>query len=172
MQISYSEAFDPYHSIYRLIRARKIFGFGECFHFDLIRVIDFYMLFPFCIQNMSLMSSDTGWRKISKSYSWMSPYGGLPNEISVFSRMEVFQEVAANTLVLKNILSAKEWEDKIIKFRDVDLPGNLEERASEANSSMADVMEILIQIKERYPLMGKGGLKDRSGLMEFRYDPV
>lgn len=171
-QISYSEAFDPYHTIYRFIRSRDIFGYNERFHFDMVRILDFYLLFPFCIQDMSLMSSDRTWRKVSKSYAWMEPYGGLRNETSVFTRMEVFQEVAMNTLANMNLVSPEDWKNKIVRFQETELNEEIISRANQANSQMQDVIEILEQIKDRYPLRGKGGLKDRSGLLEFRYDAL
>jgi hypothetical protein len=138
----------------------------------MFRILDFYLLFPFRIQNMSFFSSDRKWRSVSKSYEKLSPYGELPEDVSIFSKMEPFQRAAATSLVQAGVLSAEAWKSNQIEFLGVEFPSELEARCLELNESMPDVIEILCSIRERYPLLGHTGLKARTGLLEFRYDSL
>lgn len=172
MQLTYNEAFDPYHTAFRLLRLNYSCGFHEKIHFDKFRILDFYLLFPFRIKNMSLFSEDTTWRKISLSYSDLEPYGGLPDDAAIFPKMEPFQRAAITTLSKIGVLSKEAWSNNEILFEPFELPSELKGRYSELNKSMPDVITILCMMKEKYPLMGRDGLKARSGLLEYRYDSI
>ena len=171
-QLTYNEAFDPYHAVFRFMRLWQGCRLTGMTHFDMLRILDFYLLFPFRIQNMSFFSSDRGWRRISRAYEGRKPYGELPDDVSIFSRMEPFQRAAATSLVKAEVLSAEAWRNNQIDFLNAKLPLELVSRCAELNETMLDIIEILCAIRERYPLLGHNGLKDRTGLLEFRYDSV
>lgn len=172
MQLTYNEAFDPYHATFRFLRLWQGCKLAGKTHIDMLRILDFYLLFPFRIQNMSFIASDRSWRQVSKSYESRKPYGELPDDVSIFSRMEPFQRAAASSLVEAQVLSADAWKSNQIEFLQKELPADLKKRCDELNDSMRDVIEILCALNERYPLLGRSGLKDRTGLLEFRYDSV
>lgn len=171
-QLTYNEAFDPYHAIFRFMRLRQACDNGAKTSFDKFRILDFYLLFPFRIQGISLFSEDLGWRSISKSYQWMLPYGGMPGDRVVFARMEPFQRAAASSLVKSGHLALEEWKHEQVRFSQANVPSNLAKRVSDSNDRMQDITGILCELLDRYPLCGKHGLKDRTKLMEHRYDPV
>lgn len=171
-QLTYNEAFDPYHATFRFLRLWQGCELAGKIHFDMLRILDFYLLFPFRIQNMSLFTEDRGWRRISKSYEDRKPYGELPDDVSIFSRMEPFQRAAITSLVDSDLVSVDAWQSNQVEFLDVELPSTIQARCSELNGSMRDVVDILCSMKERYPLLGRNGLKDRTGLLEYRYDSV
>jgi hypothetical protein len=121
---------------------------------------------------MRLFSQDTSWRKVSKSFEDRAPYGAMPDDYIVFSHMEPFQRAAASSLVLSGHLAPDAWDQNEIRFTTEKIPDALRLRCSELNARMSDIIEILCQIRTRYPLAGRDGLKDRTGLLEYRYDPV
>lgn len=171
-QLTYNEAFDPYHAVFRFIRIWKGCKLEGKTHFDVLRIMDFYLLFPFRLQNMSFFSDDRAWRRISKSYESQKPYGEIPDDLSVFSRMAPFQQAAVASLVHSKVLSPAAWANNQVEFQDCELPPNLVNRCMSLNASMQDIISILCDLRERYPLLGRNGLKDRTGLLEFRYDAV
>ncbi|WP_432201323.1 ABC-three component system middle component 5 [Erythrobacter sp. W53] len=171
-QLTYNEAFDPYHAIFRLIRLRKGCGLEGKTHFDMLRIMDFYLLFPFRLQNMAFFAEDRSWRRVSKSYEVEKPYGEQPDDASVFSRMEPFQRAAVASLVRAEVLSAEAWHYNQVEFQVKKLPQNVVSRCISLNQPMQDIISILCELRERYPLLGRNGLKDRTGLLEFRYDAV
>lgn len=121
---------------------------------------------------MKFYEEDKGWRKVSKSYGDQAPYGSMPDDTIVFSRMEPFQRAAASSLATSGYLMPDAWDQNEVQFTTVDIPDVLRLRCSELNARMTDIMEILCQLRTRYPLGGRDGLKDRTGLLEYRYDPV
>jgi hypothetical protein len=171
-QLTYNEALDPYHAAFRFIRLNIACQLHKRMPLDTLRILDFYLLFPFRLQAIRLHSEDTSWRKISRSYGDRAPYGAMPDDNSIFARMELFQRAAAASLVQSGHLSAEAWETNEVAFTAVELPTLLATRCSALNAHMADIMNILCQIKARYTLGGRDGLKDRTGLLEYRYDSV
>lgn len=171
-QLTYNEAFDPYHAIFRIMRLGHVCPPDSKTSFDMLRILDFYLLFPFRIQGISLFSKDIAWRSISKSYQWMAPYGGMPDDRVIFSRMEPFQRAAVCSLVKSGHIASDEWTRDEILFATVSLPDAMHTRVNDSNIRMQNITKILYEIRDHYTLLGKNGLKDRSKLMEYRYDPV
>lgn len=171
-QLTYNEAFDPYHAAFRFMRLHLACDVSARMPFDTLRILDFYLLFPFRLQAMKLFSDDTGWRKVSKSYEEQAPYGTMPDDNSIFARMEPFQRAAVSSLVKSGHLSPDAWDINEVQFTTEMLPSTVTNRCAELNTRMADVVDILCQIKARYPLGGRDGLKNRTGLLEYRYDSV
>ncbi len=171
-QLSYNEAFDPYHAAFRCIRLRFACEFERGVHFDMLRILDFYLLFPFRIQAMRPFSEHRHWRTISKNYGNHAPYGELPDDVTLFARMEPFQRAAANSLARVGCISAEAWERDEVLFETCELPVAFEERCSKLNESMNDVADVLKQMSHKYDLLGSDGLKRRTGLLEYRYDAV
>lgn len=171
-QLTYNEAFDPYHAVFRFLRLRLGCDIGPKLPFDTLRILDFYLLFPFQLQAMKLFAGDSSWRKISKTYEYRAPYGSMPEDSTIFARMEPFQRAAAASLVNSGYLAPDAWDTNEVEFTSQMLPPTVVERCSAVNAQMAEIIDILYQIKSRYPLGGRNGLKDRTGLLEYRYDSV
>jgi len=171
-QLTYIEAFDPYHAVFRFLRLHIACDISARVPFDTLRIMDFYLLFPFRLQTMRFFSDDTGWRKISKSYEDHAPYGVMPDDSTIFARMESFQRAAADSLVHSGYLASDAWYANEVRFTSEMLPEVVTARCLELNHRMKDVIDILCQIKARYPLGGRDGLKDRTGLLEYRYDSI
>jgi hypothetical protein len=171
-QLTYNEAFDPYHAVFRFLRLHLACDIGAKLPFDTLRILDFYLLFPFRLQAMKLFAGDTEWRKISKGYEGRAPYGAMPEDSTIFARMEPFQRAAAASLVHSGHLTPEAWDLNEVQFTSETLPPAVVARCSAVNAQMNDVIDILCQIKARYLLGGRDGLKDRTGLLEYRYDSV
>ena len=171
-QLSYNEAFDPYHAVFRFLRLFFGCKLRHAVPYDKFRILDFYLLYPFRLQNLQLFADDTRWRAVSRSYARLKPYGELPDDNSLFERMGSFQKAAASSMARAGIISNDEWARNRILFVPDRIAGDAEKRCQELNDMMPDIIGILCEINERYDLNGRNGLKARSGLLEYRYDPV
>lgn len=171
-QLTYNEAFDPYHAAFRLMRLHIACDVSARLPFDTLRILDFYLLFPFRLQAMKFFFEDKSWRRVSKSYEDEAPYGAMPDDSLVFGRMEPFQRSAAASLARSGHLSVEAWVANEVQFTGAAFPDAVNHRCATLNTRMADIMDILCQIKARYPLGGREGLKARTGLLEYRYDSV
>jgi hypothetical protein len=171
-QLTYNEAFDPYHTAFRFVRLHVACGISIPIPFDKFRIMDYFLLFPFRLQNMRLLQEDRAWRGISRAYVKRTPYGELPDDNSIFSKMEPFQRAAASGLARSGLISSEAWAQEEVAFTRNDIPQALYQRCEDLNNGMSDMMDVLCRIMRHYPLNGRHGLKDRTGLLEFRYDPV
>jgi hypothetical protein len=54
MQLSFQPAFDVFHTAFRFLRLRRLMAEGEEWHFDQLRIADYYLLF-FYHMSISLM---------------------------------------------------------------------------------------------------------------------
>lgn len=171
-QLTYNEAFDPYHASFRIMRLNTICKFETAIPFDAIRILDFFLLFPFRMQRMSFKSNHRSFRRISKVFEQDKPYGVLPDDQIIFTRMEPFQRAAVSTLAMKGIVSTSFWAEGSLKFPTDSVPHAIAERCVSLNAAHKEFVAALRSLSSDYELYGKGGLKDRSGLLEFRYDAI
>jgi hypothetical protein len=86
--------------------------------------------------------------------------------------MRPFQEAALDTLALQHYFVPEALADGWVESGTEALPARLAERIQRANADEAALVEALRAIAANYPLEGVGGLKDRTGLLEHRYDAV
>ena len=52
--ITYSPAFDLYHTIFRMAHILERLDDNECFEIDKVRIWDFYLLFPSKLYDLSI----------------------------------------------------------------------------------------------------------------------
>lgn len=174
IQLSYQPAFDPYHSAFRLLRLRETCWSTGPLSFDALRIADFFLLFPFLIGNsqVRLQRKHVKYRKLSKKYSASAPFGRVPAMDVLFRRMEPFQFAAAETLVNSGFASSDEWHGKCFFATEQSLPMETAKRIGSLNGDQSDLLEFLTKLVTEYEVSGPNGLKDRTSLLEFRYDSV
>lgn len=172
MQISYQPAFDPYYAVYRLLRLRQVVLINQKLHRDHLKILDFYLQFPFRIDDLRLQQSDRKYRRLAKEYLRSKPYGDLPDDRILFNRMSPIQSAALDTLAVKGLIDRNLYDSGTVKSADTHIPPHLLERINADNAEQSGLMSFLITLATDYELLGSNGLKDRSGLMDHRYDAV
>ncbi len=170
IQLSYQPAFDPFHAAWRLLRLRQDVLPETALPEDHVRILDFYLLFPFRLDAMRLKATHRRFRKLAAAYSEQRPYGELPDDRTLFNRMQSIQTAAFDTLVSKELFDLPEYERGCILATFATLPSDLQGRVSEINEAQSDLVEFLRALATEYELLGPDGLKDRTGLMEHLYD--
>jgi hypothetical protein len=172
IQLSYQTAFDPFHAAYRNLRILAAIEPSKPLFVDHARILDFYLLFPFRISGIRLMNQHRKFRRLAEIYEDARPYGDQPDDAQVFARMKPLQIAALETLAEKKIIEAREWENGRVVRTKEPLPSVLAARVSEANAKEPALMEAIFALSSDYQLLGQNGLKDRTGLLEYRYDAV
>lgn len=174
IQLSYQAAFDPYNAAFRLLRLRECCWSQSPVNFDSLRIADFFLLFPVLIgsKNVRLQRKHTKFKKLSKKYSSSEPFGQLPAMDTLFRRMEPFHIAAAETLVNFGLASSKAWGEGYMHATDHQIPQKSAQRISDANEAQTDLLEFVTTLATEYELSGPNGLKDRTSLLEYRYDTV
>ena len=170
IQLTYQPAFDPFHAVFRFIRIREALLQGIALHEDHVKILDFYLLFPFRITDIQFKQAHRKLRRLLKSFDDTRPYGDLPEDKVLFGRMNAMQDVALDTLSGKKLIEPSQLELGMVKATSAAAPQEILARISELNTQESDLMDILNVLAREYDLLGADGLKKRSGLMEYRYD--
>lgn len=171
IQLSYQAALDPFHALFRLFRLWPILSKGALPR-ETVRILDFYLLFPFRIREIRISKLHLKYRRLARTYVHTKPYGEQPEGRTVLNRMEPMQIAALNTLAANSFLDSDRLLLGEVRVTDAPVPDDIAPRVSAANARQADLMEFLGILASAYNLLGSDGLKDRTGLLEYRYDPV
>lgn len=169
-QLSYQPAFDPFHTVFRFLRLREAMLTEVTPMRDHFRILDFYLLYPYRIENLRLKPAHRRYRKLATEYASTKPYGDLPEDRTMFGRMRNIQQAAIDTLIAKGLLDVEAARRGLIKRTEVALPDVISNQVAVANEREASLVEFLALLGGDYDLLGDNGLKNRSGLMEHRYD--
>lgn len=171
IQLSYQAALDPFHALFRLLRLWPILSKGPLPR-ETVRILDFYLLFPFRIGEIRIAKPHLRFKRLAKTYAHTKPYGEQPEGRAILNRMEPIQNAALNTLAASCFIDADRLLLGEVRVTNVPIPDDIASRVTAANSIQVDLMEFLGLLASDYNLLGPGGLKDRTGLLEHRYDPV
>lgn len=164
----YHPAFDPYHTIIRCLRASTILG--EKFHKEQLELFQFLILFPEILGASKLTGATRSfWRKLK--WSPRFPYEMRTDMKRTFRSSRSTFEAAFQTLVRERILSAAVADEEItFSVSWFNVSENIVEIVDERNESEAELLSLLGALASDVPFFGNMGLKERTGLMEFRYD--
>jgi hypothetical protein len=170
IHLSYHPAFDVFHAIFRFLRLKLHRNISEI-EIDKLRILDYYLLFPWRASSIKLAQADLKVRRIAKRLECRSDYATLPTGETLLERMKAAQVAALQTMAQDGALSPHQLRNGIAQFQRFSLPNDLKERISQRNADEADTMEI-VDVLSQYKLLGVDGLKGRTSLLEHRYDKI
>ena len=172
IQITFQAAFDPFHALFRFFRLLEIAqGLGEL-TVDQARILDFYLLFPFRTGEIKLLAGHRKYKRIASDFIHLRPYGELPSSFVLFSRMQIIQVAALDTLVDNGYLVDDKYAQKIIEPTGKIVAREIAERVEKLNSEQSALVDFIRVLISEYSVYGREGLKARTGLLEYRYDTV
>lgn len=165
----YHPAFDIHHCTFRLLRILETLP-RELHPADRIRILDFFLLFPGEIEDVRLPSSARDLRKSLDIYR--NRYDRVLDKPLVFSRLEPVQAAALKTLAGHRLIDREQLGRGVVLRTEAPLPTSLQTAVSAApDSDVAALLAVIVQLGSINPY-GKSGLKGRTDLLEFRYDPA
>jgi hypothetical protein len=173
--LTYSAAYDPYHTVFRMLALNSVIETPTSFPVETLRIIDFYHKFPWLLNDFKSTNKIPGFQKEKRSATntiRKTRFDKIPDKYIVYQRMHSNQIASINALIKKDIFHINKEEQKIIMEPQKFKRGALSERVSEYSKSNYELLRFLIKKLAIVPLLGPGGLKDRSGLGEFRYDII
>lgn len=169
--LAYQPAFDVFHAGFRLLRLSRLLRSDRLKHFDQIRIVDFYLLFPFRLQDVRFKPGDRKFKTAALKLD-STRYEKQPSDDLLFARMKPIQWAAAETLVANGYFDKDAFSIRLIKPIKMDDSSELSAQIDKANLNQETLMKALEILLGNYDLLGPDGLKDRTGLLEFRYDPT
>ncbi|WP_266030557.1 ABC-three component system middle component 5 [Brucella intermedia] len=170
IQLSYHPAFDAFHCIFRILRIRARRQLEEV-EVDKLRILDYYLLFPWRARNIRLAPRDLGVRRIATQLEEQQDYATLPNGEMLLERMRPAQTAALQTMAQDGIIELTKLRDNIVRFTKSAVAPEIATLVAQRNSTDEDRMKIIDALSE-YPLLGNDGLKGRTSLLEHRYDKI
>ncbi len=169
ISLVYHPAFDPYGSVLRI--HRYLLMRGKAAYKEQIRLFDFLILFPEIMANRRMSNElRSQWRRLD--FSKRFDYEIRPDPSGLFERMEPIFEAAFQTLAARDILISEDKSSNVWSLNIERVPQKVAEIAKRRNEEEADLIQFLSALDGAFPFFGPNGLKDRSGLLEFRYDTV
>lgn len=166
--IIYHPAYDINHCAFRFINLLFDIKHNQL-EWEKLQILDFYYVFPHLLADIRLPRNQVATKGSLKSIS--ASYESLPNPRRLMFGLKALHNETARALVAKGIFAKELYLKNIIKLSIQKIPGNLICRIEENMKRNTHWYKVLVSVLAEYELNGKDGLKDRTQLMEFRYDP-
>lgn len=165
----YHPAFDMHHCVFRMVRLLNRLPQGD-YHVERIRILDFYLLFPGQIPSFRFPRTLLSHRKTFTGKD--NRYEQLADPYRIFLRLAPFQQEALGCLAAHCLIDPTRLAKGMVARTGSALPTRLRNTAEEADKITPTVIGLLTGPLMDVDLYGKDGLKARSDLFEYRYDPI
>jgi hypothetical protein len=137
---------------------------------DKLRILDFYLAFP---AELLEIRSFVGFKKYERFLKAESnSYERVIDRKRLFFKMEHIQISAMKALISYDLFDANEFKNSKIKRTDVNLSESLSSRIKKANEENQNLITLITGPLASMNLYGHLGLKERTNLIEFKYDAV
>jgi hypothetical protein len=135
---------------------------------DKLRIWDFYLTFPNEARNITYPNSLFELRTIFKKKS-PNPYEDLIDSKRIIERMKSYQISALKCIASYGLIDSELFNKNIIKRTEKNIPEELAKHFTELSVEKSNIIKLIIGFYD-LPFYGKSGFKDRTGLIEFKYD--
>lgn len=137
---------------------------------DRLKVLDFFTTFPHLLTTFRLPQEMRGSRAALRAVP--QPYEVLPSRTRLFFQLNEIQVAAARLLVGGGMFDRECFQHGEVRLSAGEKARGLRDAMQRAEFRAASWYEVLTKQLCTIPLNGRNGLKERSGLMEFRHDAV
>ena len=167
--LNFYPEYDVYHAAFRGLCIR---AFVKRISIDGYRFVDYFFQNPFDLKTLRMPG--TAHRKIAAKFVDRMPYKRVEEPASIAIHMWQFQQSALQALAKRGYIDPAPLAHDAVSFIEgaPNLSPMLEREVAGALERDGEVLKYLSQLVEMYPVNGRGGLKERSGLLDFRYDVV
>ncbi len=164
----YSQAYDLYHTMFRILQIME--KTEQDLEVDKLRILDFYLAFPAELLEIKSFRGFKKYEKFLKAES--NSYERVIDRKRLFFKMEHIQVSAMKALISYDLFDADEFKKGTIKRTDVQLSKSLSSRIQIANDENQNLITLITGPLASMNLYGHLGLKERTNLIEFKYDAV
>lgn len=161
----YHPAYDAYHAIFRALLVLEAIPSIEI---DRLRLLDFYLTFPAELRHARLPRIHQADKRRAEKLA--NAYHGPVNGAQAFRDMEPIQLAAIRALAASGLLDPLQLENGHALRTKNRIPADLADRLSAAKVRKGMMPEYVLGKLAEIPLKGSDGLKERTRLMEYRYD--
>lgn len=161
----YHPAFDIYHGVFRALLLLEKTP-SKAMPADTLRIVDLFFVFPYLLAQMEFpKGASIKGRKLAGT---PSRFNTLPSPRTFLEQSKGLSTLITAALVGREIISSEALKEGLVQRTTVPLPDGVLDQAKPEDLELAEYLGTKIAT---VPLLGKSGLKARSKLMEYRYDP-
>lgn len=170
--ILYNNAFDLYHTIFRLLNLISKINNNDKIEVDRVRIWDYYLLFPGQIFQIKPRRNEIELKKLLKQLNVTkeNPYQKISDERMVLEKIKPYQISALNCLASYNIISKDELLEDKISITSRELLAQYVASIGDLSAREKNIITIVTSQFYEITLFGEKGLKNRSNLLESKYD--
>lgn len=170
--IVYHHAFDLYHSVYRFLQILTYFNRNEYVEIERLRIWDFYLLFPDKISNIKLKKEEKDIKDIIKLYIKKddNPYELLLDNRKMFEKIKPYQLGALKCLASYGIIDKNYLTTNRVTIISKDVLVNYTSKFEPLSPKESNAIHLLTSHFYLMSLYGVNGLKERTKLLESKYD--
>lgn len=167
----YNQAFDVYHSVYRIINILSYFE-GEDVEIDRLRIWDFYFLFPEKVYNIRFKREEKDIKNLLPTLVVKkdNPYNQLLDDRKMFEKIRPYQMNALKCLASYGLINSDYVISNRVNSISKDLLENMKSKFLEMSAREKNMMKLMTSHFYLMPMNGVNGLKYKTGLLEFKYD--
>jgi hypothetical protein len=170
IQLAFEPAFDPFHAAFRVLQ-QLMFRGGSPVAVQRLKILDVYMVEPSRCLEIRIAKKHTSSAKAAAACQ-PATYGRRPSTVALYNRMSPMQDAAVQTLVLKGVIDPEVYEGGDAALVQGARSERLFARVEAANERQQPLLQFLCGDLDAVRLNGAKGLKDITGLGEYRYDIV
>ena len=167
----YDPALDPYHCAVRILAlVNSSTEMNIELTVDATRIADYFLSYPYKMLDFTFPAEFRGIRTIAKETQ--NPYRHTSGDKVAFERKRPIFIAALSGLIAADLVDAHALKQGIVKSTALEIPPPLAHAVSLFQDRQTDVGKFLLSDFLRLPTNGSNGIKHRSGLLEYRYDPA
>lgn len=161
----YHPAFDAYHCVFRMLILAEHLGQLEV---DKGRILDFYLAFPSALTGVRWPNNVRSARRAAASFQ--NPYRMPVSARATLREMHDMQDAALRCLAAAELIEVDALQAGEIRRTEHEIPAALSAGINDYLQEGAEATDLILVKLASIPLLGADGLKDRTSLMDFRYD--
>ncbi|WP_085536616.1 ABC-three component system middle component 5 [Massilibacteroides vaginae] len=170
--IVYNQAFDLYHTIFRILHFLNKFENDAVVEIERIRIWDFYLLFPHKIHDIRLKQNESDIRKIRKDFikDSKNPYEQINENRKIFEKIKPYQLSALNCIASYGIIDKSSLNQQRITIINKNVLTEFVANFEELSPKERNIIALMTSHFYQMSLFGTDGLKNRTNLIESKYD--
>jgi hypothetical protein len=145
---------------------------GSLIEVERIRIWDFYLLFPSKIHEIRLKQNESDIRKIRKEFikDSRNPYDRTTENRKIFEKIKPYQLAALNCIASYEIIDKAFLNQQRISIVNKLILNEFVKNFEELSPKERNVIALMTSHFNQISLFGTDGLKNRTNLMESKYD--
>jgi hypothetical protein len=170
--ILYNNAFDLYHTIFRILHLLNKVSPQEKIEVERIRMWDFYLLFPTQIFNIKPKRHEIEFKKLLKQLKVKkeNPYQIIIDQRKTLEQIKPYQIAALNCLASYKIIDKNMLLEDQIFVISTEILEKYITSLGEVSPREKNIISIVTSTFFDISLPGVNGLKNRTNLIESKYD--